>query len=196
MYLHVMLHAGHCVDPKVALRPAVGDVDVAVVGGGVVAAIVLLEARKTPSVAVTAVAEVKPASPLVPHLNLGRAISSLDTFQRHLVSIQHNIKSGLMAFHLSAVVEPDAEADDEAENDDGRDDDADDDGHVDALAGVGGGGGQVDVLEEGYEAEGEAAALRVRRVRPLETALGGGPVVPEEINENSNQHFWPNDLNN
>ena len=108
-------------------------------------------------------AEVKAAPPLVPHLN------------------------------LSAIVEPDAEADDEAEDDDGGDDDADDDGHVDALAGGGGGGREVDVLEERHEAEGEAAALRVRRVRPLEAALGGGPVVSEEIKENSNQHFWPID---
>ena len=98
-----MLHAGHCVDPKVALGPAVRDVDVSIVGGGVVAAIVLLEAGEAPSVA-AAVAEVKPASPLVPHLD------------------------------LSAVVEPDAEADDEAEDDDGGDNDADDDRHVDALA--------------------------------------------------------------
>ena len=58
---------------------------------------------------------------------------------------------------------------------------------------MGGSGGEVDVLEEGHEAEGEAAALRVRRVRPLEAALGGGPVVPEEVSENSNQHFWPID---
>ena len=146
-----MLHAGHCVDPKVALGPAVRDVDVSVVGGGVVAAVALLEAGEAPPVAAAAVAEVKAAPPLVPHLN------------------------------LSAVVEADAEADDEAEDDDGGDDDADDDGHVDALAGVGGGGREVDVLEEGHEAEGEAAALRVRRVRPLEAALGCGPVVPEEI---------------
>ena len=85
-----------------------------------------------------------------------------------------------MASHLSAVVEPDAEADDEAEDDDGGDDDADDDRDVDALpAAAGVGVGEVDVLEEGDEAEGETLALRVGRVRPVQAALGGRPVVPK-----------------
>ena len=47
--------------------------------------------------------------------------------------------------HLSAIVEPNAEADDEAKDDDGGDDYADDDCHVDALARVGG-GGEIDVF--------------------------------------------------
>ena len=106
-----MFHAGHCVDPEVVLRPAVSHVDVSVIGD-VVAAVVFLETWKSPR---AAVAEVKPAPPLVPHL------------------------------HLSAIVEPDAEADDEAKDDDGGDDYADDDCHVDALARIGG-GGEIDVF--------------------------------------------------
>ena len=66
-----MFHAGHSVDPEVVLRPAVGDVDVSVVGD-VVAAIALLETRKSPR---AAVAEMKPVPPLVPHLHLGQEVS-------------------------------------------------------------------------------------------------------------------------
>ena len=83
--------------------------------------------------------------------------------------------------YLSAIVEANAEADDEAKDDDGGDDDADDDSHVDALARVGG-GGEIYVLQEGHETKGEAPALRVRLVRPVEAALGGGPVVPGDTN--------------
>ena len=45
-----------------------------------------------------------------------------------------------------------------------------------------GGGGEIDVFQEGHEAKGEAPALRVRLVRPIEATLGGGPVVSALIN--------------
>ena len=70
-----MLHAGHRVDPKVVMRPAVCDVDVPVIDD-VVAGVVLLETRKAPRPAVT---EMKPAPPLVPHLHLAREMQSLDS---------------------------------------------------------------------------------------------------------------------
>ena len=46
-YLHIVLHAGHRVDPKVVMRSAVCDVDVPVIDD-VVAGVVLLETRKAP----------------------------------------------------------------------------------------------------------------------------------------------------
>ena len=57
-----------------------------------------------------------------------------------------------------------------------------------------GGGGEIDVFQEGHEAKGEAPALRVRLVRPIETTLDGGPVVSKLMNpwmriENTNQLF-------
>ena len=45
-----------------------------------------------------------------------------------------------------------------------------------------GGGGEIDVFQEGHEAKGEAPALRVRLVRPIEATLGGGPVVSALMN--------------